>query len=62
MGHYKKDHYKIGEREYCDSLDEILKNALKDSLTIISAINSYLFDNNDQKIRKIYNIPEEKKL
>lgn len=58
----KKDHYKIGEREYCDSLDEILKNALKDSLTIISAINSYLFDNNDQKIRKIYNIPEEKKL
>ncbi len=58
----KKVNYKIGENEYNDSLEELLKKALFDVVNKIKAINSYLIDNNDSKFRKEFKISPEKKL
>ena len=58
----KRVEYKIGDQIYNDNLDEIINKALKESLSIIKAINSYLFENNESKFRKIYNISPNKKL
>ena len=58
----KKDYFKIGEKDYNDTFEEIIQKALKETTSTIQAINSYLFSNNDTKIRKIFNIPETKKL
>lgn len=58
----KKEYFKIGEKEYNDTVEEIIQKALKETISTIQAINSYLFSNNDTKIRKIFNIPETKKL
>lgn len=58
----KKEFFKIGDKEYNDTFEEMIQKAQKEALNTISAINSYLFSNNDVKIRKIYNIPETKKL
>ena len=58
----KKVEFKIGEKIYNDNLDELINKAVKESLNIIRAVNSYLFDNNDKKLRQIYNIPQTKKL
>ena len=58
----KKAFFKIGEFEYNYTIDELVNKALKDAVNKIKALNSYLFDNNENKFRKEFNIPEEKKI
>ena len=52
----------IGENTYNYSLDEVIDIALNDVLERINAFNLYLFDTNDKKLRKLYNIDELKKM
>ncbi len=58
----KKAYFKIGEFEYNYTIDELVNKALKDAVNKIKALNSYLFDNNENKFRKEFNISEEKKI
>lgn len=58
----EKNEYQIGENTYNYSLDEVINIALDDVLERINAFNLYLFETNDKKLRKLYNIDELKKM
>ncbi len=58
----QRNKFEINDKTYELSLEEYINEIKKEVLKIISDINDYLFYNNDKKIRKLFNIPDEKNL
>ncbi len=54
--------FTLNNKNYNYSLDEFNELIIKDILTEINVINDYLFNHDDKKIRKYYNIKDEKKI
>ncbi len=57
-----KLNYDIGEKKHNLNLIEFIDELEKEAIKTIEGINDYLFNNNDKKIRKIFNIPKERKM
>lgn len=58
----QKNEYEIDGKKINSSLTDYIEDLKKNTIKIINSINDYLFDDSPNKLRKYFNVPDNKNL